>query len=214
MSDTLYIKIGQKIRVGQPLVRIGDLGDLWCSDASAAAGCRALFFTSLQGRRTVSDVLQVTKVIQEAYPSLTVENLGETDFIMEYVEEKQKHPLWEWTKAGLVCLIIFFGAAFSIMTFNADVSVDQVFSDLHFLLTGQERAGMTWLEIGYAAGLFLGILIFYNHFRSKRRRDDPTPLEVEMRSYEREVNQTVLDEEERIFERRKRTGEADTGGKT
>lgn len=207
MSDTVYIKIGQKIRVGQPSVCIGELGELWCANASAEARCKALHYTTVHGKRAIGDILQVTQIIQQEYPSIQVENLGETDFILEYVQEKKKRPVWEWSKVVFVCLIIFFGAAFSIMTFNADVSVDQVFGDLHRLMTGEERTAFTWLEGGYTAGLFLGILIFYNHFRKRSRIMDPTPLEVEMREYERTVNQSILDQNERSEERDKRTKE-------
>ena len=207
MADTMYIKIGQKIRVTQPSVSIGELGDLWCANASIQAHCKAL-------QRAVGDILKVTQLIQKEYPTVQVENLGETDFIIEYVQERKKRPVWEYTKVVLVCMMIFFGSAFSIMTFNADVSVDQVFGDLHRLMTGQERTAIasirnaiTWLEGGYAAGLFLGILIFYNHFRTKKRVMDPTPLEVEMREYERTVNQSILDQNERIKSKQKRRGE-------
>lgn len=169
MADTIYIKIGQKIRVTQPSVSIGELGDLWCANASIQAHCKALHYTTVYGQRAVGDILKVTQLIQKEYPAVQVENLGETDFIIEYVQERKKRPVWEYTKVVLVCMMIFFGSAFSIMTFNADVSVDQVFGDLHRLMTGQERTAITWLEGGYAAGLFLGILIFYNHFRTKKR---------------------------------------------
>lgn len=36
------------------------------------------------------------------------------------------------------------------------------------------------MEIMYAIGLALGIIIFYNHFGGKRLSSDPTPLEVQM----------------------------------
>ena len=78
-------------------------------------------------------------LIQKEYPTVQVENLGETDFIIEYVQERKKRPVWEYTKVVLVCMMIFFGSAFSIMTFNADVSVDQVFADLHRLMTGRSE---------------------------------------------------------------------------
>lgn len=207
MADTMYIKIGQKIRVTQPSVSIGELGDLWCANASIQAHCKALHYTTVYGQRAVGDILKVTQLIQKEYPTVQVENLGETDFIIEYVQERKKRLVWEYTKVVLVCMMIFFGSAFSIMTFNADVSVDQVFGDLHRLMTGQERTAITWLEGGYAAGLFLGILIFYNHFRTKKRVMDPTPLEVEIREYERTVNQSILDQNERIKSKQKRRGE-------
>ena len=185
MADTIYIKIGQKIRVTQPSVSIGELGDLWCANASIQAHCKALHYTTVHGQRAVGDILNVTQLIQKEYPAVQVENLGETDFIIEYVQERKKRPVWEYTK----------------------VVLDQVFGDLHRLMTGQERTAITWLEGGYAAGLFLGILIFYNHFRTKKRVMDPTPLEVEIREYERTVNQSILDQNERIKSKQKRRGE-------
>ena len=210
MSDTVYIKIGQKIRVTQPSVHIGELGDVWCANASIEARCKALHYTTIHGQRAVGNILEVTQIIQQEHPSIQVENLGETDFILEYIQAHKKKPVWEWGKVVLVCLIIFFGSAFSIMTFNADVSVDQIFGDLHFLITGEERTAFTWLEGGYTAGIFLGILVFYNHFRSRKRIMDPTPLEVEMREYERTVNQSILDQNERTQARQKRTGTQET----
>ena len=53
---------------------------------------------------------------------------------------------------------------------------------------------------------FFGILIFYNHFRTKKRVMDPTPLEVEIREYERTVNQSILDQNERIKKQTKSAG--------
>ena len=103
--------------------------------------------------------------------------------------------MWEYTKVVLVCMMIFFGSAFSIMTFNADVSVDQVFADLHRLMTGQERTAITWLGGWIWQIVSLGILIFYNHFRTKTR-DGSDTSEVEMREYERTVNQSILDQNE------------------
>lgn len=49
MADTIYIKIGQKIRVTQPSVSIGELGDLWCANASIQAHCKALHYTTVHG---------------------------------------------------------------------------------------------------------------------------------------------------------------------
>ena len=54
---------------------------------------------------------------------------------------------------------------------------------------------------------FLAFCISNNHFRTKKRVMDPTPLEVEMREYERTVNQSILDQNERIKSKQKRRGE-------
>lgn len=207
MKDIIYIKVSQKIRVSHASVTIGEIADVWCSNTSVLARCKALHYTTMQCRRGVESVMKVIETIQKEFPAAEVENLGETDFILEYILPGKRHVWWEWIKAAAVCVIVFFGSAFSIITFNEDVSVQQVFSGIHRLMTGQERQGLTFLEGGYALGIFLGILVFYNHFRRQKRCSDPTPLEVEMRTYEREVNQTVLDQTQRRQERQKRKSE-------
>lgn len=62
------------------------------------------------------------------------------------------------------------GAAFTIMTFNEDVSVADVFDKVYRLVLGQEKQGGSIIEIFYAIGLPVGILVFYNHFRRKKLR--------------------------------------------
>ena len=55
------------------------------------------------------------------------------------------------------------------------------------------RNGFTLLEISYSVGVGLGILIFFHHFARKNNKSDPTPLEVEMRTYEDEVDTTLIE---------------------
>ena len=53
------------------------------------------------------------------------------------------------------------------------------------------------LRFRYSIGLAAGIIIFYNHIGGKRLTSDPTPLEVEMRNYERDVNQAIVETADR-----------------
>ena len=49
------------------------------------------------------------------------------------------------------------------------------------------------LELTYAIGLAVGITVFYNHFGPKKITKDPTPIETEMRKYENEINDALVD---------------------
>ena len=198
MADTIYIKIGQKIRVTQPSVSIGELGDLWCANASIQAHCKALHYTTVHGQRAVGDILKVTQLIQKEYPAVQVENLGETDFIIEYVQERKKRPVWEYTKVVLVCMMIFFGSAFSIMTFNNDVDVGSLFDQIYTQVTGQVSNHFTVLEITYSIGIGLGVLFFFNHFGHMKITTDPTPMQIQMRLYEDDVNKTIIEDIDRM----------------
>ena len=90
MADTIYIKIGQKIRVTQPSVSIGELGDLWCANASIQAHCKALHYTNVYGQRAVGDILKVTQLIQKEYPAVQVENLEKLILLLSMCRSEKK----------------------------------------------------------------------------------------------------------------------------
>ena len=112
-------------------------------------------------------------------------------------EPEKKRKIADLVKTAGIVIVLFCGAAFSILTFNQDVDVSKVLDTLYELVTGRPSVGTTWMEIGYAIGLPLGIFGFYNHFSKKKKLGDPTPLQVQMRQYEKNVNQTVLENDSR-----------------
>ena len=138
---------------------------------------------------TPEGVIKFCEGIQAAAP---VDNLGEADFVVTYRAGRKKSRLWEWLKTAMVSAVAFFGAAFAIMTFNNDANVTDVFAKLYEMIIGTRADGPTVLEASYSVGLALGILLFFNHFASWKITVDPTPIEVEMRLYEENLNKTLI----------------------
>ena len=62
---------------------------------------------------------------------------------------------------------------------------------------GTKSDGVTELEIFYCLGLPVGILAFFNHVGKKKITPDPTPIQVQMRKYEQDVDTTFIEEAER-----------------
>ena len=69
-----------------------------------------------------------------------------------------------------------------------------IFSQIEQFVTGQPEYESLLIEISYSIGIAIGILVFFNHFGKKRFTVDPTPLEVQMRQYENDI-QTALVED-------------------
>ena len=107
-------------------------------------------------------IAKVYERIHTFYPALRIENLGERDFVvdLELPDKKEKSKAWEYVKTIFVSLIVFFGAAFTIMTFDEDVSVSNVFDKIYQLVMGTSKQGGSILELSYAIGLPIGILVF------------------------------------------------------
>ena len=83
------------------------------------------------------------------------------------------------------------------MTFNNDVDIPALFGQIYTQVTGQEANGFSVLEISYSIGIGLGVLFFFNHFGRMKLTDDPTPMQVQMRLYEDDVNTTVIEDASR-----------------
>lgn len=209
-TETLYLKIDSNVLVHQKNLIVKDIAQTACANSSVQNKVQTLKLSNLQiskPGRYVKSVLDVLEAIQKEYPSLKIENLGEADFIITYEEEKGKSRLIGYVKTILVSVLSFFGAAFSIMTFNNDVDIRGLFADVYLLFTGQTSDGFTVLELAYSFGLGIGIILFFNHFAGKRIETDPTPMDVQMHTYEQDVNQTIMSNYGVRKQQEKTTGE-------
>ena len=194
---TLYIKGDRDIEVKKQDVTLGDILTMECSDRAMLARIKPLKILKIQKQgkqRFVVSVLKIISCIHEKYPNVEVQNLGETDIIVTFEDQKTPGKLWHVLKAAFVAVVTFCGAAFSIMAFNNDIDVTKLFGQMYELVTGRETDGFTILEITYSAGLTIGILIFFNHFGRRRFTVDPTPMEVQMRLYENDIQTTLVED--------------------
>lgn len=197
---TVYLQIDQNVKVKTEHFLLKEIGRILSCDRALETKIKHLEvpFQSLNGAgRYVFSVMDIIEIIQKEYPGVEVNNLGETDFIVTLEKIKKPNVLWQWTKTLFVCALSFFGAAFSIMAFNNDVGVTNLFRQLYFLFTGEASDGFTIVEASYSIGLGIGIVLFFNHFAKRKFTEDPTPLEMEMRAYEDQINTTIIEAENR-----------------
>lgn len=195
MEDILYVKVAQNILVNKRDLKLKDVATLYSVNKGMIQKLEnEPFYTMPQNGQKLSmfTITKVYETIHKVYPKITIENLGEEDFIIEYDNGKKHSKVWEYTKAIFVGAVVFFGSAFTIMTFNEDVNVAGVFDMVCKMVTGSKDGGKAVIEIAYAIGLPVGIIVFYNHFKKRDIQNDPTPIQVEMRNYEEQMNKAML----------------------
>ncbi|MFR8170637.1 MAG: stage V sporulation protein AA [Marvinbryantia sp.] len=215
--DTLYLKIDENVGVHDRRVFLKDIAQISCSNKEIEARVKTMLFPEAVGRepgRYVKSVMEVIACIQKEFPSLEINNIGVPDFIITYEKQKQPADAVSWLKTAAVCVLCFFGASFSIMTFNNDVSITELFGQVYELFTGQTSDGFTVLELSYSLGLGLGIIVFFNHFAGKKLTADPTPLEVQMRTYENDVNDTIIEASRHVPKNERKTTQSSGKGIT
>lgn len=203
MSDTLYIQTDENMEVHHPHVYLQDIVKLSCSNSKILNRLRVLPVASLDPKRPgryVLSAMDLIREIQKKEPDLEITHIGEPSFIITYQTKPNTSTAWCWCKVIFVCLASFFGAAFSIMTFNNDVDVPALFQQITAQVTGQDGSSFPALAISYSVGIGLGVLFFFNHFGHIKLTDDPTPMQVQMRLYENDVNTTIIEDQERFFD--------------
>lgn len=213
-NDILYIKGEKNTEVSKHDVTLGDILSMECSNQNVVNRVKPLRILKVPEKgqhRFVISILKIVECIHREIPGLDIQNEGEIDLIITYEKPGKKNMLYHWAKVVVVCGITFLGAAFSIMSFNNDVSATRMFSQVYEMLMGKPSDGFTILELTYCIGLIIGILVFFNHFGKKRFSVDPTPMEVEMRMYENDIQSTLIEAYARK-EKELDVGKADRSG--
>lgn len=199
-NEILYMKLEQNVEIQQKVVFLKDIGKLVCKDPHILAKAKALkvySFKENDKKRQVISVLKIIEMLQQIEPTLTIENIGETDVIIEWVNvNRHKTPI-QTIKIIFVCLVCFFGTAYTVMSFHNDTGITQLLTQLYEMATGRTSEGYTILEFSYSIGLAVGIIVFFNHIGPRRITKDPTPVEVEFRKYEKDVNTSLIETADR-----------------
>ena len=202
----IYVKPKKKAAiVGKVHVVVKDIADVFAAPEiqKRAEGVRLLDTGGVDGVHLVS-IIDVVKAITAALPGHSVTNVGEMDTVVSVkAMAPKKRSVVKWLKVAVVSLILFTGAMTAIMTFHTDSQMGTVFQRYHAIFFGEEVEKPYIINIPYSIGLALGIIVFFNHFSGKRITKQPTPIEVEMATYEKDVEDAVIEGLSREEERKK-----------
>lgn len=199
-NATIYLKAEQNVELQSQDVYVKDIGSLTCSDPHILAKVKAIKlyrFKEGKSRRQVISILKIIEEIAKVCPGVTVESLGEPDILIEYINVNKHKGFVQWIKLVFVAFVSFFGTAFTIMAFHNDIGINDVFTKVYEMVMGYPGDGYGILELSYSVGLAVGIIVFFNHIGGRRITKDPTPIEVEMRVYEQDVNKSLIETAER-----------------
>lgn len=195
-NEYLYIKVDKSSLVNKKRITMKDVVKIYGTNKKMVNDINHMEILTIKEDKKANYIFSILKIIEfisEKYPDVEIINEGEIDFIILYEPLKTPNKALEVLKIVLVCFIVFIGSAFAIMTFNNDVDVFSIFDELYLLFTGVEKDGGGILELAYAIGLPLGIIMFYSHFSKAKLGTDPTPMQIQMRLYEEDVDMTIIE---------------------
>ncbi|QSF43313.1 stage V sporulation protein AA [Paenibacillus tianjinensis] len=146
------------------------------------------------GNLILIDLLTIIPRIQELVPDADIQPIGEGRTIVQ-IEGPAEARKPSVALFVLVWLLLFFGSALTIMNFHADVNMQEVHIRVVEMLTGRRDEHPYMFQIAYSLGIGFGMVIFFNHLFKKKWNEEPTPLEVEMFLYQKNIDHYVVHEE-------------------
>ncbi|MDD3570265.1 MAG: stage V sporulation protein AA [Lachnospiraceae bacterium] len=199
----VYIKPVKKYKAnGKKLILLKDVAEVYCADIKneTIKNVAVLKIDSEKQKNYLVSIMDIVKAVTNIEPRATVVNMGEKEVIVEFEPHPPKeNQLLTLVKILAVVTVLFFGAATAIMSFHSDAEIPKILSGYYYTFFKEENATPHILEIPYSIGLAVGIIVFFNHFSALKITMDPTPIEVEMTTYEEEVikNQIEMLEQEK-----------------
>lgn len=201
-SNMIYLKAEQSTKVNSKNVEIQDIATVFCADSGILQAIQKLKVFQVpkdvqKEKKYPFSILYIIEIIQQKFPEVEIYNIGAAELVICYVPPKKKNKFLDYSKVVIVCLLIFFGSAFTIMTFNEDASLREIFKLLYKIADKDLLEKRKLLEISYSVGIPIGTIVFFNHFSRFKMDDDPTPLQVQMRLYEGDEMTTIIENSSR-----------------
>lgn len=200
----IYIKPVKKMQMIQrKLVYLEDVAEIFApiEYMEQLRHLPVLQISSNQEQSYLLSVLDLVRQITAVVPNATVSSVGEVDILVEYHPKPlNQSKLWLWSRILFVSAVLFCGAATTIMCFHSDAQIPMIFQNYYQIFYGKTEELPMILTIPYSIGLVVGILVFFNHFSKIALSQDPTPIEVEMTTYE---NETVVSTVEQLSRKKR-----------
>lgn len=196
VKTVVYLKCNRSSEVYRPKVYLEDVASVYSSDPAVTATCKALTvyrFTKTNETKAVLSVVHLIALMEKECQGIHVMSVGENDAVVEYLSQPPTNNWKQKLKISLVCAVCFFGTAFTIMAFHNDIEITGVFERIYTMWMGQTARAASVLEISYSAGLAAGIVAFFGHLGNFKLTKEPTPIEVSMKNYEKDVDFTVIE---------------------
>lgn len=192
----IYIKPEKKIKVYKTgSVHIKDIAEVY-AEKNLKKHIDNIKITNIKEDKNkcyLVSVIDIINSIDKALPGNTVNNVGEMDTIIEFSKQNNNNNLWLYSKLVFIALILFAGSATAIMSFHSDAQMSTVFENYYYIFFGERIENPAIINLPYAFGLAVGIIVFFNHLGNKKLTSDPTPIEVELSVYEDDVNTNIVD---------------------
>lgn len=193
----IYIKPLKKVSIAEvKVVHIKDICEVYAPSQilNKVKSLKILNIDSSKDKNYLISIIDIINTIDKSMPGHTINNVGEIDTVVEFSPKKENEKsIKKILKVIIVTIILLTGSSTAIMSFHSDAQMSKVFENYYYMFFNERVENPMLLDIPYSIGLAIGIIVFFNHFGGKKITSDPTPIEVEMSTYEASVTDNIID---------------------
>ncbi len=140
---------------------------------------------------TLIPAISIISLIKKSVRNIDLIVVGETDILVNFANENINKDKYKILRVILVCFLLFIGSITAIINFHSDVDMKQAHKVIYRVITGVETDRLLLLQIPYSLGIGVGMSVFFNHIFNKKINEEPTPLEMEVYTYQRNVDEYI-----------------------
>lgn len=198
-TKPLYLQLSRHNDVTAGAVCVADIAEIYGVDVveqDAVGKIEIMQIIPGNYGRSVLSAGEIAQKLLAVYPEYAPVFLGDAELVLEYRKPEKKPGIRDILWSLFVSAVIFVGSAFTFMTFIHEANVNGLFSRIYLYLGMRGASDSKGIEISFAIGVGIGMLLYFNHFGSFRLQDEPTPMEMEMKQYMQEAEETILEQPE------------------
>lgn len=193
----IYIKPFKKVSLSEvKQVYLKDIAEIYAPNNifKKVKNIKIIDITENEQKNYLISIIDIINAINKEIENCTINNVGEMDTVLEYSPVREKDNSFKKNlKVAIVTIILLAGSSTAIMSFHSDAQMSKVFENYYYIFFNERVENPMLLDIPYSIGLAIGIIVFFNHFVGKKITTDPTPIEVEMSTYEANVTDNIID---------------------
>ena len=122
------------------------------------------------------------RTYKEKDSNYDVIHIGEVIFFNENKKDRTKY-----LRVLLVSIVVLMGSIMGIMNFHADVNMIHSQSTMVNALTKNPKKYLPYFQIPYSIGIGVGVALFFNKFIPTYAKNEPSPLDLKMKSLNKEI---------------------------
>lgn len=138
----------------------------------------------------------ITDKVLEKHKDINVNMLGSPQILLEIKSLEKKTNGIQFLKVLAICIVLFLGSGISIISFHEDVNMGKSLEKIHYTITGEKKNKPLLMTIPYSIGIGVGVITFFSRIisKSRRRRKEPGPMEIELFLYNKDMEEYILNE--------------------